>query len=139
MGKEILLWSWKTLMTFKPSLHHLGPFVGAHVFERKYGDAWPGPWSRHTKLKPPLHRKSRLVLTVTVCLLSIGPPGPWRPPSLEEAVQAASALMESRRAVLSTCFWFNVKTQGSKRPVAAAYIRPASHHNGSFLPMAVGC
>lgn len=35
-------------MTFKPSLHHLGPFVGVHVFGRKYGDAWPGPWSRRT-------------------------------------------------------------------------------------------
>lgn len=78
-------------------------------------------------------------LTIALCLLSTGPPGPWRPPSLEEAVPAASALMESRRAELSMCFWFNVKTQGSKRPVAAAGITPASHRNASFLPTAGGC
>lgn len=80
-------------MTFEPSPRHLGPFVRIHVFGKKHGDAYgliPGPAT--TCLKPPLPCKSRAVLAPTVCLLSIGAPGPGRPPSLEEALQAACQL-----------------------------------------------
>ena len=119
-------------MTFEPSPHHLGPFVGIHVFGKKHGDAWTDPWTSHNV------SESTSALQIQGWArpncVSAFHRGSWtREAALTRGSSAGgiSALTEggqSHQCVSSS----TSKLRGSKGPhgpVAAACITPALHGN----------